>query len=122
MPRFVVLQHETPPGYVRKTHFDLMLESAGVLHTWAMEQLPAANETVSAERLADHRLHYLDFEGAVGGDRGSVRRVDAGEYSLVETAGSVMKILMLGKQLRGVLALAADGEDAQRWRISLSAD
>ncbi len=120
MPRFVVLLHETPPGYVRGTHFDLMLESSGVLHTWAMEKLPSAAESVLAEQLPDHRLHYLDFEGSVEGGRGSVRRVDVGEYALVESAGSAMKLLMRGKLLLGVLTLAAEGEGDQRWRVELS--
>ena len=34
MPRFVVLRHETPPGYPRPPHYDLMLEQEGGLWTW----------------------------------------------------------------------------------------
>ena len=78
MPRFVVLLHETPSGYPRGAHLDLMLEHAGALRTWALEKPPLPGEIVVAERLPDHRLEYLDYEGAVSHDRGVVSRVDSG--------------------------------------------
>src|SRR5687768_6367400 len=40
MPRFVLLYHECPPDYVRESHWDFMLEAAGVLRTWAVAKLP----------------------------------------------------------------------------------
>src|SRR5947207_11677627 len=76
MPRFVILLHETPAGYSRKTHFDLMLEAGDSLRTWALDALPAPGETALAERLPDHRPIYLDYEGQLGGDRGGVSRFD----------------------------------------------
>src|SRR5690348_2558350 len=84
MPRFVVLLHETPAGYARRNHFDLMLESNGVLLTWAIPELPTTDGSVAAERLPDHRLMYLDYEGPVSRDRGSVQRVDGGEFEWIE--------------------------------------
>ena len=35
MPRYVILQHDTPPGYPRPLHWDLMLEQGRTLRTWA---------------------------------------------------------------------------------------
>lgn len=119
MPRFVVLLHETPPGYPRGTHFDLMLEHAGLLRTWALEKLPAAGESVVAERLPDHRLAYLDFEGDVAGNRGQVSRVDAGDFDVVTDSESLLVVAIRGGQLTGTLALAQVAEDAHRWRVSL---
>lgn len=119
MPRFVVLLHETPPGYPRGTHFDLMLEQAGVLRTWALEKLPAADESVMAERLPDHRLAYLDFEGAVAGNRGQVSRVDTGDFDLVADSESALVVAIRGAQLVGSLTLAQVAEGAHRWRVSL---
>ena len=51
MPRFVVLLHETPAGYSRGTHFDLMLEYGEALRTWALNKLPLAGDPVIAHRL-----------------------------------------------------------------------
>ena len=64
-----------------------MLESDGVLRTWALAEMPriVARRPIDAEGLADHRLAYLDYEGPVSGERGSVGRVDAGTFeTLVE--------------------------------------
>jgi hypothetical protein len=35
---------------------------------------------IRAEELGDHRLAYLEYEGPLSGDRGRVRRYDAGEF------------------------------------------
>jgi hypothetical protein len=83
MPRFVILRHETPPGYARATHWDLMLECAGVLRTWALPEPPSPDCELVAEELPDHRLAYLDYEGDVSGNRGRVTRWDAGTYEVL---------------------------------------
>jgi hypothetical protein len=123
MPRFVVLFHQTPAGYPRQAHYDLMLEDGNVLRTWALDALPAARETVLAERLRDHRAAYLDYEGDVAGDRGSVSRVDLGEYETVEETLGRLVIQIRGDKLHGTMTLAAvENDQAHRWRVSLSAD
>ncbi len=122
MPRLVILRHETPPGYSRPAHFDLMLESGGALRTWACEALPAPGQAIAAEQLADHRLDYLDFEGAVSGSRGSVLRVAAGDYEVLEESEAVLRVRLSGRQLQGVLTLVRDATSPQRFRISLAED
>jgi hypothetical protein len=120
MPRFVVVLHETPENYERGAHFDLMLESGSVLWTWALPALPEAGEVILGERLADHRLAYLDYEGEVSGGRGRVRRIDRGEYESLEESVERLMIRLAGKQVRGTLLLVHE-PNSQRWRISLSA-
>lgn len=120
MPRFVFLLHETPAGYPRGTHFDLMFEQGGVLRTWAVESLPLPGETVTAEQLNDHRLAYLDYEGAISGDRGTVRRVASGSYDIVEVSPETFVVKIKADALRGFLTLARDPLVAQRWRVSLA--
>jgi hypothetical protein len=122
MPRYVVLRHETPAGYPRGPHFDLMLEHGELLRTWALEKLPAAGETVAAERLPDHRPIYLDYEGEVAGDRGSVRRVDAGEYEMIADSAAATVGRLRGGNLQGTLTLVPDAHHSHRWRVSLSSD
>jgi len=121
MPRFVVLLHETPAGYSRKTHFDLMFEAGGSLRTWALDALPAAGQAIAAERLPDHRPVYLDFEGQLGGDRGGVSRVDQGEYELVEESETRWVVRLSGGKLPAALTLQQDAENSQRWIVSASA-
>ncbi|WP_345325811.1 hypothetical protein [Novipirellula rosea] len=93
-PRFVILRH-TPgsegtrsqaPSEPVPTHYDWMFEVDGVLKTWATEPLETFQEGISTkvEKLADHRVHYLDFQGDIGGDRGEVRQVITGHFRMVE--------------------------------------
>jgi len=121
MPRFVILRHEMPAGSSRATHFDLMLEHEGALWTWAIENLPAIGDTVIGDRLPDHRLAYLDYEGEVAGDRGQVHRVERGEYATIEEAPAKIVAQIRGARLQGMLALTALADDPHRWRVSLAA-
>ena len=120
MPRFVVLQHEMPPGHPRTTHYDLMLEHDGVLRTWAMENVPSAGETIVAERLADHRLAYLEYEGEVSGNRGRVSRVAEGDYRIIEETEGAIVVQIQGAKRNGTLRLVRDMTETHRWRVSFS--
>lgn len=100
MPRFVILWHETPAGAARPAHYDLMFEAVGVLWTWAVERLPRLGESVAATRLADHRLDYLDYEGPIAGNRGTVRRVDAGMYQELPAEPGSLAVSLAGTVTR----------------------
>src|SRR4051794_31329065 len=77
MPRFVILEHDHPG-----LHWDLMLETGPVLRTWRLAQPPLTpGQRIAATALGDHRPMYLDYEGPVSGDRGTVKRWDAGTYT-----------------------------------------
>src|SRR5688572_14862819 len=117
MPRFVFLHHETPAGYPRETHFDVMLEKNGVLRTWALEKMPTADEVILAEQLTDHRLAYLDFEGEVSGDRGRVTRVAAGDYDLTAESETEISARLRGEKLCGQLKLTRDDKNTHLWRV-----
>ena len=75
---FVILHHESPMG----DHWDVMLETDSALTTWSIPpQCPSGLSFVCpAIRLPDHRKHYLDYEGEVAGNRGTIVRIDAGTY------------------------------------------
>ena len=80
MPRFVVLRHECQPGFGKPSHWDLMLEDGAALLTWSLLELPTpGGAAVAAQRLPEHRLVYLEFEGPLSRGRGEVRRVAAGD-------------------------------------------
>ena len=85
--RFVVLHHQVPEEgdvaelVARGSHYDLMLESNQILQTWALTKWPLAiGESTAARELPPHRLAYLDYEGPISGNRGTVTRVCCGTY------------------------------------------
>jgi len=47
---------------------------------------------IPARRLVDHRLDYLDFEGAVSDDRGKVYQLAAGTYSIVDESKTTLSV------------------------------
>lgn len=109
----VLLEHVLPTG---ERHFDWLLERPGVaeglllaFRVFARVDEEAAmggrGERYPAERMKDHRRVYLEFEGALTGGRGEVRRVAAGEVEEVaEDAGRVR-----------VVVRWAGASDAERW-------
>ena len=100
MPRFVILTHDWP-----FLHWDLMLEWGDALKTWRLDRIPQQASAMEAVPLPDHRLAYLDYEGPVSGNRGSVRRIDSGTFSLIEPdagcADGSLTFLLAGEQLQG---------------------
>lgn len=100
--RFVILKHVS--GVASKstfvTHFDWMFEYESTLRTWATavsefnpprwcpgkRPLPADLIQVDCDRLADHRLAYLEYEGRISGDRGSVTKREQGTFAIVQSS------------------------------------
>ncbi len=110
MPRFVILEHDHP-----HPHYDLMLEAGAMLWTWRLPQLPRTGDVVDAERVFDHRLLYLDYEGPVSGERGSVLRREHGEFNWLKRDDACLEVQLDGVQLHAVLRLTR--EDGERWRL-----
>jgi hypothetical protein len=119
MPRFVVLRHELPPDSQRPSHYDLMLEAGGVLRTWACEQFPRLGQTTHAQRLPDHRLAYLDYEGPVSG-RGEVARVLTGDYESITESAEELLVRLTAENRRAILSIRPVPGEPQRVRVSLS--
>ena len=125
MPRFVVLRQEMPPGEKRPTHWDFMLERSGVLCTWALSDEPTPEVRLSAPRLADHRLAYLEYEGEISGGRGQVTRWDAGHYELMESQdppgtpndgeAEKLRLRMSGEKITGEVLLTRRNDAADQY-------
>jgi DNA polymerase Ligase (LigD) len=103
MPRFVVLTHDHP-----FLHWDLMLEQGDALRTWRLARPPEAGEPIDAEVLPDHRLAYLEYEGPVSGDRGTVERWDGGTYDIVESTVDRLLVRFDGHRLSGDASIAQE--------------
>ena len=109
MPRFVILEHDHPV-----LHWDLMLEAGDVLQTWRLAQAPAPGEAIEATALGDHRLAYLDYEGPVRGNRGSVKRWDGGEFGEETTSSpSTRRLCLRGVRVQGSIVL--EQVDGAKW-------
>ena len=114
MPRYVILTHDHP-----QLHWDLMLEAGEILRTWRLSAPPQAGAKVRAEPSFDHRRLYLDYEGPVSGDRGSVCTWDRGTYEPLreDSADSlgVLAVRLRGTRLRGTATL--EREDTGEWAL-----
>ncbi len=98
-PRFTLLAHHTEP-----LHYDLLLERPDSCWTWRLTAPPG--EPLEATRIADHRKHYLTYEGEVSGGRGRVERVDRGTY----VVGQAGEVLLDGLESSVAVPLAVDPE------------
>ena len=127
MPRFVLLRHECPPSFGKPSHWDLMFERGEVLETWQLTDLPAswarqlglalseASDVVPAIRLPDHRIAYLDYEGPLSGDRGSVHQCDGGSYELLAQQEDQEEFRLSGKALIGIAIISQAGAN---WHLT----
>ena len=118
MPRFALLEH-----HWRGVHWDLLLDVGDALRTWAIDAPIATGLTLPARALGDHRRVYLDYEGAIAGDRGWVRRVDRGEYEPLVWTPECVRVEFSGSQLVGLAELrrvgAGLGGETLAWTFRL---
>ncbi len=118
MPRFVILEHQLPAGSERPTHWDLMLESNSTLRTWALADEPSEQADIAADALPDHRQAYLEYEGPVSENRGSVRRWDRGDYLLQSETPQRITVTLNGSRLTCRVQLTCCPQGGQRWTAS----
>jgi hypothetical protein len=104
-----------------------MFEVGESLRTWSLQQLPTAcrgvqgasvadGDAVVADRLPDHRLAYLEYEGPVSGERGAVRRLDRGECRVLIDSDNRFEAEIAGEKLRGTVTLERVGDG---WQLTL---
>lgn len=101
--RFVILKHQ---GH-GDMHYDLMLESGDTLITWSCSQNPLTHPTTECMRIADHRKAYLTYEGPISKNRGTVQRIDTGEYDAIEIDESHWVVQLKGQHASVKLTLPA---------------
>jgi hypothetical protein len=76
---------------------------------------------VAADALADHRLHYLDYEGPVAGNRGTVRQWDAGTFEWLRDTSHELAVTLRGRRLVGQVTLVRSTDPPDRWSCSFAA-
>jgi hypothetical protein len=114
--RFVVLHHtEAAKG----AHWDLMLEDGEALATWQVFAWPPGRRAVRACEIFRHRRRYLEYEGALSGGRGTVLRVDSGDYEILDRSPDQWIVSLRGTTVRGRFVLARVKE--QDWTFGPAA-
>lgn len=129
--RYVVLRHrirvsaadslsEALSPRDRGDHYDWMFAVDGVLLTWASERWLDATVAagVAALQLPPHRLAYLDYEGDVSGDRGTVQRVEAGTHRLLQAAADRYEFAVQGGRTGLVTLYRTASSDS--WTIAFA--
>ena len=118
--RFVVQQHDATT-----LHYDLRIEAAGVLRSWAVPKGPSMDPAV--RRLAvpvdDHSIEAGEFEGVhAGAERGTGAVIiwDAGTAVMSREEDDHLSFKLLGRKLRGRFALTRTGE--RRWILLKARD
>lgn len=114
MPRFVILEHDHP-----FLHWDLMLEDGEALKTWRLPA-PPTEAPRQATALGDHRLAYLDYEGPVSGNRGVVKRWDAGVYATQRRDERFWVVKLCGTRFKGAISLMPRAAD--EWDVNIATD
>jgi hypothetical protein len=104
------LEHDHP-----MIHWDFMLEAGAMLRTWRLNAPPKPDGPVEAVASFNHRAVYLDYEGPVSGNRGMVRRWDAGTFTWTEDTADRVAVRLAGMGLRGLAVLEKVAAD--RWSL-----
>jgi bifunctional non-homologous end joining protein LigD len=101
LPRFVVQEHSA-----RSMHWDLRLERAGVLASWAVPRgiPPDPERNHLAVRTEDHPLEYLTFEGTIPEGNygaGTMKVFDTGTYETHKFSDREVMVTFHGERVHG---------------------
>ena len=101
--RFVLLHHDWP-----ESHWDFLVdldEKSERVPTWSLDA-PLLDQPChgKAQKLADHRRIYFDYQGPVSGDRGTVQQIMAGTAEVVLQNQDVLEFILIESAvLKGTL-------------------
>ena len=118
--RFVVQQHDATT-----LHFDLRLQTGGVLRSWAVPKGPSMDPAVRrlAVEVADHSLEAGEFEGVHDGARrgtGAVIVWDEGTLSDLTEEPDHLGFRLRGSKLAGRFGLSRTG--GKQWILVKARD
>lgn len=113
--KFVIQQHAQGPHI----HWDLMLETEGVLQTYRLDRSPqqlADNPAAGAVRISNHPLKFLTYEGLVNKGLGEVSIADSGAYKMTRQLDDRIDLALAGKILKGQFTLTHI--EADNWKFA----
>ena len=114
-PQFVIQEHRTPDGI----HWDLMLQRNHTLWTWRMSCRPAeiGDTPLPLEKIADHPMRFLTYEGPVKHKTGSVRIADEGTCEMIAESTDTIRVNFQGEHLNGCFTLSRTAL-CDRWTLT----
>jgi bifunctional non-homologous end joining protein LigD len=118
--RFVIQQHDATT-----LHFDLRLQTDGVLRSWAVPKGPSLDPAVRrlAVEVEDHALAAGEFEGVHEGSRrgsGAVIVWDEGTLRTLRDDGDHLSFVLDGAKLAGRFGLTRTG--GRQWVLVKARD
>jgi len=78
-----------------------------VLRSWRFPFSFVPGESFAIEPAPDHRLLYLDYEGPVSNDRGTVVKVDSGEFEWIRDDSQQLILVLRGAIYSGRLTISS---------------
>ncbi len=107
--RFTILTHYSP-----SLHWDFLVENGETLFAWRLLEQPDREAIFEVEPLPPHRKIYLDYEGPISNNRGTVQQWDTGFCEILKTDDSEFQFVLIGKRLSGLLRIVKNTQ-TERW-------
>lgn len=111
--RYVIQKHTRQD---EPAHWDLMLEKGDCLETYRIGNEPDqwSKGPIDAEKIFDHPLKFLTYEGIVNKGKGIVAIADKGTYEVMSQNEKQLKIRFSGAILKATITFAIAGGQARR--------
>jgi len=111
--QFVIQKHTKAGG----AHWDLMVQDGEMLQTWRLDKSPEKlkNTPTKAEKIFDHPLKFLTYEGPVNNGKGSVKIADKGICEITAQSDDKIEMELAGEILKGEFILTHITEN--RWQF-----
>jgi len=116
--RFVVQEHRKD----QNVHWDLMLQKGEHLATWQAPLPPSEWREIplTCQKIFDHRIKYLTYEGPLSNNRGEVRIVVAGTYQPLQITDTQWYVRLESDSISGKLGLHKIR--AYRWQLTFQGE
>ena len=114
--KFVIQEHKKEGD----VHWDLMLESDGFLETYRLDVPPEeiSSRPANAQKISDHPIKFLTYEGSVNKGKGSVKIAETGTYRIVKETDGAIEMNIDGKLLNGEFELRRCANNILRFGAS----
>ena len=108
--KFVIQEHTNTGGI----HWDFMLESGDSLQTYRLENSPKDMliKDTNGEKIFDHQLKFLTYQGPVNNGSGNVTIAESGTYRIISQNERQIELSLKGRILNGkcILTRNEDGK------------
>lgn len=95
------------------------MQDGDVLKAWRLLDDFACGTWLAAETLPDHRMIYLNYEGPISRDRGTVSRLAAGTFEPISTQSTAKQSFALFDcELATQADFCGDAGQSPAWRFS----